>query len=1086
MKYKSVLILITFIILLTGTHLGASNAYALCLLRCPPGTIPIITGLSDFTSRGGNSNNTSSGGAPAPAAPAAVAPASQPPADFSLNVYRGNCEITGFKVPLEWTPSDRAETYEIHRKKFGDRASIGTPATLIFTQNASDTKYTDSLDNSNTPIKGGEYYEYLIKAVNSQGSNSSDSFASQNFVTQDCNPKAKSAQLVEGEKQKRLANIRQNCTYLGKVNDLCIQTATSDCLSDTKDETEKDICIANYKPVVPSEFRLKGPTLICDAQGNGIKLTWDNPTNRDYFDIERKINDEPFKYRDNTRATTVIDRNLPDNLLSATYRIKAIGPEGADFARFSNEMSFPPSGSNSDELLSKLLNCRKGGPGFTTTPPKLPRSTEPVPSFIRDLTIQRVGSGDQTDPNAGYGQNADTFAPNESARFGARLYNSNLEDDNGCPVVGATFKFIKVNNDDGTTAEVRSVENRPVCQPHLFKLDLEPGNYRFQVEFAGEEGLGKAAGPQWLPFSITKEADVPTKMKAYINGKNYTTLFQDSPEFTGMVNIGAKLFVSSKDEDCIIKPVNLKFERVADQNFKPLTGGPENIVSSTSNSPAANCQSYTVPTKSGSLADTQYATLTEPGVYKLTASFIQGAKGTGLKPVLESTATMLLKKTGFDEATIDADIGGALISKAKSKGAVAGIAVQKIGDQLVLKQDPAVLSNTIPVRACVRPKNNPNNIEAISGVRIMVEKFDLQGNPLGQAFNEIFPNDCQQKDINLGDTQNTGCYNVNILEEDEDFTARPVSKRLCFTDNPVKSKPYTNITIDPAPGAISSVDDPTVTVTTNEFSDSAHFAVLNEGKPYAVSPASSQAVSNACSTGFGDCVYQLQLYKPNGSFEVKFCHDNQNNCSDPLTFSTNPTPVETDPDKIIGVGLEVDGTEIPLPFDGQSIGLDLAPNSKQDQVFRLIIHRADKSRDSYTSLTFIYDEELGQTVPADNPTPAPVEEGGGGQATQQACIPGEFNNQCTGACGGCAENAGELKVMQCRTDGSGFDEQGGECSTDCAGPCQTVPANQCPDESFFPEPENGGTGCTKKYYTAFPQCQEQFDVEAPMDSPGCS
>lgn len=56
-------------------------------------------------------------------------------------------------------------------------------------------------------------------------------------------------------------------------------------------------------------------------------------------------------------------------------------------------------------------------------------------------------------------------------------------------------------------------------------------------------------------------------------------------------------------------------------------------------------------------------------------------------------------------------------------------------------------------------------------------------------------------------------------------------------------------------------------------------------------------------------------------------------------------------------------------------------------------------------------------------------------AQYMVCTPGDFNTPCTGGCGGCACDAGEELILQCRGDGSGWDFVGSQCSPGCAGPC---------------------------------------------------
>lgn len=55
------------------------------------------------------------------------------------------------------------------------------------------------------------------------------------------------------------------------------------------------------------------------------------------------------------------------------------------------------------------------------------------------------------------------------------------------------------------------------------------------------------------------------------------------------------------------------------------------------------------------------------------------------------------------------------------------------------------------------------------------------------------------------------------------------------------------------------------------------------------------------------------------------------------------------------------------------------------------------------------------------------------------CTPGSYKpfqqSDCTGNCGGCANDAGEAKIYVCKSDGSGYEDHG-ECRTECAGSCR--------------------------------------------------
>ncbi|MBI2326988.1 hypothetical protein HYU92_01605 [Candidatus Curtissbacteria bacterium] len=51
------------------------------------------------------------------------------------------------------------------------------------------------------------------------------------------------------------------------------------------------------------------------------------------------------------------------------------------------------------------------------------------------------------------------------------------------------------------------------------------------------------------------------------------------------------------------------------------------------------------------------------------------------------------------------------------------------------------------------------------------------------------------------------------------------------------------------------------------------------------------------------------------------------------------------------------------------------------------------------------------------------------------CNPGDYDTPCTGFCGGCDANAGEALILQCNSDGTGWDPKGSECLRACEGPC---------------------------------------------------
>lgn len=240
-----------------------------------------------------------------PAAPAAVVPATSQPDNFSLNSITPDCQASGLKAILEWTSSSGAETYEIRRKKVGDKVDLKTSALLSSTR-APDTRFTDSVEAETD-------YEYLIKAINSQGFKFSNSSEPQELPAQTCNPKAVSVQLAEQTRQQKETAIEKTCTYLDQADQGCIQAATNNCLT-IRDETEQDLCIRNYRPNVPSEFSLKFPTLACAA--NGINLNWDDSYGATTYKVLRNLNGQGFKSYDQTGAITWADRNIPNNIVS--------------------------------------------------------------------------------------------------------------------------------------------------------------------------------------------------------------------------------------------------------------------------------------------------------------------------------------------------------------------------------------------------------------------------------------------------------------------------------------------------------------------------------------------------------------------------------------------------------------------------------------------------------------------------------------------------------------------------------------------------------------------------------------------------
>ena len=84
----------------------------------------------------------------------------------------------------------------------------------------------------------------------------------------------------------------------------------------------------------------------------------------------------------------------------------------------------------------------------------------------------------------------------------------------------------------------------------------------------------------------------------------------------------------------------------------------------------------------------------------------------------------------------------------------------------------------------------------------------------------------------------------------------------------------------------------------------------------------------------------------------------------------------------------------------------------------------------YLSYHINYQAKVEKSSPTENQAPG-----------IQDCSPGDYKRTCTRACGGCAENAGEATVEQCKPDGSGYESRGSECSTDCAGPCRQIPSD---------------------------------------------
>lgn len=90
----------------------------------------------------------------------------------------------------------------------------------------------------------------------------------------------------------------------------------------------------------------------------------------------------------------------------------------------------------------------------------------------------------------------------------------------------------------------------------------------------------------------------------------------------------------------------------------------------------------------------------------------------------------------------------------------------------------------------------------------------------------------------------------------------------------------------------------------------------------------------------------------------------------------------------------------------------------------------------------------------------------------ETCTPGSYDRRCTGNCGGCATNAGEQEVKQCNSAGTGYGSSHGECSTSCAGPCQS----QTTPPAAPPPPSTGPGSCGRTQASDWCGCSDWTSV----------
>ncbi len=114
--------------------------------------------------------------------------------------------------------------------------------------------------------------------------------------------------------------------------------------------------------------------------------------------------------------------------------------------------------------------------------------------------------------------------------------------------------------------------------------------------------------------------------------------------------------------------------------------------------------------------------------------------------------------------------------------------------------------------------------------------------------------------------------------------------------------------------------------------------------------------------------------------------------------------------------------------------------------------------------------------------------------TAYACT-GQYDVKCTGNCAGCAANAGEQLYRQCGSDGYGVGNWSSQCSTSCAGPCQSCTpgnttnlctgncggCNHDAGEQLILRCNGSGTGYDQLVY---PQCSTTCSGPCNVCSPG--
>lgn len=481
-----------------------------------------------------------------------------------------------------------------------------------------------------------------------------------------------------------------------------------------------------------------------------------------------------------------------------------------------------------------------------------------------------------------------------------------------------------------------------------------------------------------VPLSSAPAVVVETETEANIHGWTSGEIWL--PKGTKEISVGSRVTVKGSS-DWVIDEIELIFKKIKDQDGKDVDEqmeiglsrvGQEDVVDKNYNT----FQSY-------------WANLNGSGTYELTAKYKQGSHGEGEGRIYRSSSdrtfvvinidgTAKITKKPTNARVTFQGRQGSIIKKGANLAqkvnikellkSVAGVSVIEEDGKLVVTQDPNNPQTEIVITPAVEVEDEECSSGDIPAVNFNITKTDKTGNTTDYMTDASYPN-CQPFSIDINnltlDDLSHLTATVSYNDPDSEFYPSTGELRIQIADNPAQENVFVQLTSDPAPENITTEDNLiTVMAFTNYAVSNPEFEVTNNGQ---VDSRSATYFNNNCQDGSGSCEYFLEIPQPNRDYQITF---RNGSASDTLSFSVEREQPKPE-GEIIGVGLLVDGNEIPMSLDGDQIDLQL--DGLPQDVFELVIHYSD-GPDRRRSLIFNYEAPQPTPEPSEEPTPQPTPE----------------------------------------------------------------------------------------------------------------